>query len=39
MLNLIAQLEPGSKAQMTILRKSREATLGVTVGRRPRQIP
>ena len=39
MLNLIAQLEPGSKAQMTILRKSRVATLGVTVGRRPRQIP
>ncbi|WP_020653796.1 Do family serine endopeptidase [Massilia niastensis] len=39
MLNLIAQLEPGSKADLTILRKSRKSTLGVTVGRRPRQIP
>jgi serine protease DegQ len=39
MLNLIAQLEPGSKAELTILRKSREAKLAVKVGRRPRQIP
>ena len=39
MLNLIAQLEPGAKARMTILRKQREATVDVTVGRRPRQSP
>ena len=39
MLNLIAQLEPGAKTQMTILRKRREATVDVTVGRRPRQAP
>ena len=39
MLNLIARLEPGAKAPMTILRKRREATLDVTVGRRPRQAP
>ena len=37
MLNLIAQLEPGAKTKMTILRKRREATLEVAVGRRPRQ--
>ena len=37
MLNLIARLEPGAKTPMTILRKRREATLDVTVGRRPRQ--
>jgi serine protease DegQ len=36
MLNLIAQLEPGEKAPLRILRKSREATLDVTVGKRPR---
>jgi serine protease DegQ len=35
MLNLIAQLVPGGKAKMTILRKSRETTLDVTVGKRP----
>jgi len=39
MLNLIAQLAPGAKTPMTILRKRREATLDVTVGRRPRQTP
>ncbi len=38
MLNLIAQLEPGEKAPLRILRKNREATLDVTVGKRPRQI-
>jgi serine protease DegQ len=38
MLNLIAQLEPGEKAPLRILRKNRETTLDVTVGRRPRQI-
>jgi serine protease DegQ len=39
MLNLIAQLEPGEKAPLRIMRKNREATLDVTVGKRPRQIP
>jgi len=36
MLNLIAELHPGSKAKMTVLRKNRQATLDVNVGRRPR---
>ena len=35
MLNLIAQLPPGGKAKMTVLRKNREAALDVTVGKRP----
>ncbi len=35
MLNLIAQLTPGEKAKMTVLRKSRETTIDVTVGKRP----
>jgi serine protease DegQ len=35
MLNLIAQLVPGGKAKMTVLRKSRETTLDITVGKRP----
>jgi serine protease DegQ len=39
MMNLIADLPPGEKAQMTVMRKSRETTLDVTVGRRPRQLP
>jgi serine protease DegQ len=39
MLNLIADLPPGGKSQMTVMRKNREATLAVTVGRRPRQTP
>lgn len=39
MLNLIAQLEPGAKTRMTILRKRREATVDITIGRRPRQAP
>jgi serine protease DegQ len=38
MLNLIAQLPPGGKARMTVMRKNREATLDVTVGRRPRNV-
>jgi serine protease DegQ len=38
MLNLIAQLPPGGKARMTVMRKNREATVDVTVGRRPRQV-
>ncbi len=39
MLNLIADLPPGGKSQMTVMRKNRQATLDVTVGRRPRQTP
>jgi serine protease DegQ len=39
MLNLIADLPPGGKSKMTVMRKSRQATLDVTVGRRPRQTP
>jgi serine protease DegQ len=35
MVNLIAQLAPGGKAKMTVLRKNREATLEVQVGKRP----
>ena len=37
MMNLIAALPPGEKAPMTVMRKHRETTLAVTVGRRPRQ--
>ncbi len=36
MLNLIAQLIPGNKAKMTVLRKTQESTLDVTVGKRPK---
>jgi serine protease DegQ len=36
MLNLIAQLTPGNRAKMTVVRKSQEATLDVTVGTRPK---
>lgn len=36
MLNLIAQLTPGNKAKMTVLRKSQESMLDVMVGRRPK---
>ncbi|QKY05800.1 Do family serine endopeptidase [Janthinobacterium lividum] len=35
MLNLVAQLPPGGKAKMTVLRKNREAALDVMVGKRP----
>ena len=35
MLNLIAQLTPGDKAQLKVLRKEREATLDILVGKRP----
>jgi serine protease DegQ len=38
MLNLIAQLTPGGSAKMTVLRKSREATLDITVGKRPASV-
>ncbi|MGZ8290062.1 MAG: Do family serine endopeptidase [Telluria sp.] len=36
MLNLIAQLVPGQKAKMTVMRRDSEATVNVTVGKRPR---
>jgi serine protease DegQ len=36
MLNIIAQLTPGNRAKMTVLRKSKESTLEVIVGKRPR---
>jgi serine protease DegQ len=36
MLTLIAQLAPGAKAKMTVMRKNRQSTLDVTVGKRPR---
>jgi len=39
MMNLIAELPPGEQAPMTVMRKNRETTLAVTVGRRPRQAP
>ena len=36
MLNLVAQLTPGDKVKLTVLRKTRETSLDLTVGRRPR---
>jgi serine protease DegQ len=39
MLNLIADLPPGGKSRMMVMRKNHQATLDVTVGRRPRQTP
>ena len=36
LLNMIAQLQPGDKAALTVLRKNQEAKLDVKVGRRPR---
>ena len=36
MLTLIAQLPPGQKAKMTVMRKDRQSTLDVMVGKRPR---
>jgi serine protease DegQ len=38
MLNLIAQLPPGGKSKMTVMRKNRQSKMDVTVGRRPRQV-
>lgn len=35
MLNVIAQLKPGNKARMTILRKAQESTIDVLIGKRP----
>ena len=39
MLTLIAQLAPGAKAKMTVMRKNRQSTFDVTVGKRPRAVP
>ena len=36
MLNVVAQLSPGSNTKMTVLRKNQEAIVNVTVGKRPR---
>ena len=36
MLNLIAQLTPGQKATMTVMRDNREASMQVNVAKRPR---
>jgi serine protease DegQ len=35
MTNLIAQLQPGSKAKLTVLRKTQETTVEATIGKRP----
>ncbi len=37
-LNVIAQLPPGQKATMTVMRKNRESALDVNVGKRPRVV-
>jgi serine protease DegQ len=39
MLNLIAQLAPGAKATLKLMRQNRESTVDVTVGKRPRPSP
>jgi serine protease DegQ len=36
MLNLVAQLTPGEKVALTVLRKSSKTELSVVVGKRPR---
>ena len=36
MMNLIAQLTPGARAKVTVMRKSAQSTLDVTIGKRPR---
>lgn len=36
MLNLVAQLTPGNKAKLTVLRKNQETTLDILVGKRPK---
>ena len=37
-LNLIAQLAPGQKATMTVMRKNRESAVNVNVAKRPRAV-
>jgi serine protease DegQ len=39
MLNLIAQLAPGARAKLKLMRQNRESTVDVTVGKRPRPSP
>jgi serine protease DegQ len=39
MLNLIAQLTPGQKAKLTVLRKAQETPLEIVVGKRPPPKP
>ena len=36
MLNQIAQLSPGTKAKVVVLRRNQETNLNITVGKRPR---
>jgi len=36
MLNLIAQLVPGGKTRMTVIRKNQESTVDVLIGKRPK---
>ncbi|WP_334186667.1 Do family serine endopeptidase [Noviherbaspirillum sp.] len=36
MLNIIAQLKPGNKAKMTVLRRNQESNVEVVVGKRPK---
>lgn len=38
MLNLIAQLTPGNRANMTVLRKNQESPVEVVVGKRPQPL-
>jgi serine protease DegQ len=39
MLNFIAQLVPGARAKLKLMRQNRESTVNVTVGKRPRPSP
>jgi serine protease DegQ len=39
MLNLVAQLTPGKKAQLTILHKNQQTVVDVMVGKRPKAKP
>lgn len=39
MLNQIAQLSPGKKAKMVVLRRNQETTLNITIGMRPKAPP
>ncbi len=39
MLNQIAQLTPGKKARIVVLRRNQETTLNVTIGMRPKAPP
>jgi serine protease DegQ len=39
MLNLISQLSPGAKAELSLLRDKQERQLGVEIGKRPKPAP